>query len=112
MISSNIKVLFYQLNFLSDEFIIQNYFFFLVLIPLFLIALFLLFWKSKKKLDNKITKDENSFSSETKTKNTFLHPDQNLGKLEHGKVYESETFLSYDSINKTDKFIIIHKDNE
>ena len=111
MISSKIKVLFYQLNVLSGEFIIQNYFIFFGLFSLFLIALFLLLWKSKKKLDTTITNNEKSFSSETKTKNTFLYPEQNLGKLDHGKVYGSETFHSDYSINKVDEFIIIDKDN-
>ncbi len=112
MFSSNIQVLLHQLNVVSDEFIIQNYFIFLGLILLFLIAMFLLFWKSKKKLDTTITKDEKSFGSETKTKNTFLYPEQNLGKLEQGKVCESETFPSYDNKYKVSEFTIIDKDKE
>ena len=112
MFISNIQVLLHHLNVVSDEFIIQNYFIFLGLISLFLIAMFLLFWKSKKKLDTTIIKDEKSFGSETKTKNTFLYPEQNLGKLEQGKVCELETFPSYDNKYKVSEFTIIDKDKE
>lgn len=112
IISNSIGLLYLKFNMLEGEFIIQNYFIFLGIILLFLIEMFLLIWKSKKKLNTTITKDKKSFSSESKTKNTFLYPEQNLGKLEQGKVCELETFPSYDKKYKVSEFTIIDKDKE
>lgn len=110
MISSSIKVLFYQLNFLSAEFSIQNHFIFLGFILLLLIVVFLFTKKNKNKSDIKISQNQTSKRFETKSKNSFLYPEQHLGNLEQGKVYDSETFPTYNQdSSKVGEFTIIEK---
>ena len=105
-IISNIPVLFYNLE------VHFGYLSFGLISVFFLIVYFLIIKKSKNKLDIKNTNKEKSFGSETKTKNTFLYPEQNLGKLEQGKVCESETFSSYENKYKVSEFTIIDKDKK
>lgn len=110
MISSSIKVLFHQLNFLSAKFSIQNHFIILGFIPLLLIVVILFVKKNKNKSHIKISQNQTSKKFETKSKNTFLYPEQHLGNLEQGKVYNSETFPTYNKDNcKVGEFTIIDK---
>lgn len=110
MISSSIKVLFHQLNFLSAEFSIQNHFIILGFIPLLLIVVILFAKKNKNKSHIKISQNQTSKRFETKSKNTFLYPEQHLGNLEQGKVYDSETFPTYyQDSSKVGEFTIIEK---
>lgn len=108
--NENIYVLFYQLNFLSAEFSIQNHFIILGFIPLLLIVVILFAKKNKNKSDIKISQNQTSKRFETKSKNSFLYPEQHLGNLEQGKVYDSETFPTYNQDNcKVGEFTIIEK---
>lgn len=110
MFSSNIKVLSHQLNFLSAEFSIQNHYIILGFITLLLIVVFLFTKKNKNKSDIKISQNQTSKRFETKSKNSFLYPEQHLGNLEQGKVYDSETFPTYNQdISKVGEFTIIEK---
>ena len=108
--NENIHVLFYQLNFLSAEFSIQNHFIILGFIPLLLIVVILFAKKNKNKSDIKISQNQTSKRFETKSKNSFLYPEQHLGNLEQGKVYDSETFPTYNQDScKVGEFTIIEK---
>ena len=66
--------------------------------------------KNKNKSHIKISQNQTSKKFETKSKNTFLYPEQHLGNLEQGKVYNSETFPTYNKDNcKVGEFTIIDK---
>lgn len=108
--SENIHVLFCQLNLLLSEFSIQNHYIILGFIPLLFIVVFLFTKKYKSKSDIKIIQNQTSKRFETKSKNSFLYPEQHLGNLEQGKVYNSETFPTYNKDNcKVGEFTIIDK---
>ena len=107
---SKIHVLYFQLKVLNEVFIIEYGLILFGAILLFLIILFLLIKKSKNKLEAKTTNKEKAISPVTKSKNTFLYPEQHLGNLEQGKVYDSETFPTYNQdSSKVGEFTIIEK---
>ena len=86
------------------------FFVFLVLITSLFIIVILFVKKNKNKSDIKISQNQTSKRFETKSKNSFLYPEQHLGNLEQGKVYDSETFLTYNQDNcKVGEFTIIEK---
>ena len=83
---------------------------FFILIISLLIVVFLFTKKNKNKSDIKISQNQTSKRLETKSKNSFLYPEQHLGNLEQGKVYDSETFPTYNQDNcKVGEFTIIDK---
>lgn len=103
-IISIISVLFYKLE------VLVGYLSFGLISVFFLIVLFLLIKKSKNKLETKTTNKEKPNNPETKSKNSFLYPEQHLGNLEQGKVYDSEKFPTYNKDNcKVGEFTIIDK---
>lgn len=86
------------------------FFVFLVLITSLFIIVILFVKKNKNKSDIKISQNQTSKRFETKSKNTFLYPEQHLGNLEQGKVYDSETFPNYNlDSSKVGEFTIIEK---
>lgn len=86
------------------------FFVFLVLITSLFIIVILFVKKNKNKSDIKISQNQTSKRFETKSKNTFLYPEQHLGNLEQGKVYDSETFPTYNQdSSKVGEFTIIEK---
>lgn len=86
------------------------FFVFLVLITSLFIIVILFVKKNKNKSDIKISQNQTSKRFETKSKNTFLYPKQHLGNLEQGKVYDSETFPTYNQdSSKVGEFTIIEK---
>ena len=83
--------------------------FFLLITSLFIIVI-LFVKKNKNKSDIKISQNQTSKRFETKSKNTFLYPEQHLGNLEQGKVYDSEIFPTYNQdSSKVGEFTIIEK---
>lgn len=82
---------------------------FFILIISLLIVVFLFTKKNKNKSDIKISQNQTSKRLETKSKNSFLYPEQHLGNLEKGKVYDSETFLTYNQESCKEEFTIIDK---
>lgn len=90
--------------------LLNVFFGFFVLIISLLIVVFLFTKKNKNKSDIKISQNQTSKRLETKSKNSFLYPEQHLGNLEKGKVYDSETFLTYNQEScKEEEFTIIDK---
>ncbi len=86
------------------------FFVFLVLITSLFIIVILFVKKNKNKSDIKISQNQTSKKFETKSKNTFLYPEQHLGNLEQGKVYDSEKFPTYNQdSSKVGEFTIIEK---
>lgn len=86
------------------------FFVFLVLITSLFIIVILFVKKNKNKSDIKISQNQTSKRFETKSKNTFLYPEQHLGNLEQGKVYDSEIFPTYNQdSSKVGEFTIIEK---
>ena len=86
------------------------FFVFLVLISSLFIIVILFVKKNKNKSHIKISQNQTSKRFETKSKNTFLYPEQHLGNLEQGKVYDSETFPTYNQDScKVGEFTIIDK---
>lgn len=107
---SKIHVLYFQLKVLNEVFIIEYRLILFGAILLFLIILFLLMKKSKKRLYTTITNKEKPNNPDTKSKNSFLYPEQHLGNLKQGKVYDSETFPTYNQDScKVGEFTIIDK---
>lgn len=51
--------------------------------------------------------DEKPIEEIKTSKNKWLHPTDNYGKMERGKVYESQTYESGIKENKTVEFTII-----